>query len=123
MNLQAMASINSVTAPLAILFDDGSKKLAAECFEHKLGLLYLSPFWHLQQPQDAAHLIKGTLKGEGPWRIGNTTIRVLGCHNTDPDLQVEYQNWSSYLSENSANYPPAEQIKEIAAKLGALIQE
>lgn len=115
-----MLAIETITSPLAILFDEGKKQLAAACFEHQLGLLYLDPFWHLKSPADAAHLIKGTLKGEGPWRISNATIRVLGCRNTDPELQVEFNNWNEYL-ENSPDYPPQEQIFEIAKKLGAVI--
>ena len=114
-----MPSIESVTAPMAILFDDGSKKLAAACFQHQLGLLYLDTFWHIKKPAEAAHVIKGELKGEGPWRINNATIRVLGCHNTDPELQTEYQNWQEYLQETSA-YPPREQIFAIARRLGAV---
>ncbi len=115
-----MAAIETITSPLAILFDEGKKQLAAACFEHQLGLLYLDPFWHLKSPADSAHLIKGTLKGEGPWRINNATIRVLGCRNTDPELQVEFNNWNEYL-QNSPDYPPREQIFEIAQKLGAVI--
>ncbi len=114
-----MPSIESVTAPMAILFDDGSKKLAAACFQHQLGLLYLDTFWHVKKPDEAAHVIKGKLKGEGPWRINNATIRVLGCQNTDPELQSEYQNWQEYLQE-TPTYPPREQIAEIAERLGAV---
>ncbi|MGD2117757.1 MAG: hypothetical protein PVG66_05315 [Chromatiales bacterium] len=118
-----MARIDSVTAPLAILFDDGSKKLAAACFPHQRGLLYLDPFWHLKSPDQAAHLIHGELSGEGPWRIAGATIRVLGCHNTDPELQHEYQAWQTYLSENPGLYPPPTQVTEIARKLGAIVSK
>lgn len=104
---------------MAILFDDGSKKLAAACFQHQQGLLYLDTFWHIKKPDEAAHVIKGELKGEGPWRINNATIRVLGCQHTDPELQSEYQNWQAYLQETST-YPPREQIAEIAERLGAV---
>lgn len=115
-----MPAIESVTAPLAILFDDGSKILAAACFPHKLGLMYLDTWWHLKKPDEAAHIIKGELKGEGPWRIANATVRVLGCQNTDPELQAEYYNWQEYLNETS-DYPPASQIFEIARRLGATL--
>lgn len=117
-----MPAIDSVTAPLAILFDDGSKKLAAACFPHPLGLLYLDPWWHQQQPDQAAHLLRGELKGEGPWRVGNATVRVLGCQNTDPELQVDYQRWQAYLGE-ATDYPPPAQIHEIARRLGAQVSD
>ena len=115
-----MPAIESVTAPLAILFDDRSKKLAAACFPHQLGLLYLDTWWHLKKPDKAAHIIKGEIKGEGPWRIGNATIRVLGCQNTDPELQTEFLNWQEYLKETN-EYPPRAQMFEVARRLGAIV--
>lgn len=113
-----MPEIGTVTAPVALLFDDGRKQLAAACFRHKLGLLYLDPFWHQQSPDRSAHLIRGELRGDGPWRIADVTLRVLGCHNTDPELQSIHQAWSDYL-KHADDYPPREQILVIAGKLGA----
>ena len=115
-----MPAIETITTPLAILFDNGSKKLAAACFRHELGLLYLDPFWHQQKPDQAAHIIKGELKGSDPWRIEGATIRLLGCQNTDPELQILYTKWSDYL-KTASGYPPLEQIHEIARRLGAII--
>ena len=114
-----MPAIETVTAPLAILFDNGTKQLAAACFPHKMGLLYLDTWWHLKTPDKAAHIIRGDLKGEGPWRIKDATIRVLGCHNTDPELQQEFSKWSEYL-QTAKDYPPREQIVQIAQKLGSI---
>ena len=115
-----MPAIETVTSAFAILFDDGTKQLAAACFRHELGLLYFDPFWHQQTPDQAAHLIKGELKGDGPWRIDGATIRLLGCQNTDPELQTLYSTWSDYL-KTAHDYPPLEQIHEIARRLGAII--
>ena len=115
-----MPTLETVTSPLAILFDNGTKKLAAACFRHELGLLYLDPFWHQQKPEQAAHIIKGELKGHDPWRIDGATIRLLGCQNTDPELQTLYTTWSEYL-KTADDYPPLEQIQEIAKRLGAII--
>ena len=117
-----MPAIEEITAPLIILFDDGEKKLAAACFKHELGLLYLDPFWHLAKPTEAAHIIKGNIKGDGPWRIDNATIRILGCHNTDPEIQLqhEHQEWKDYLSQTS-DYPSRSQILDIAKRLGAIL--
>jgi hypothetical protein len=117
-----MLAIESITSPFAILFDDGTKKLAAACFRHELGLLYFDPFWHQQMPDQAAHLIKGTLKGNDPWRIEGATIRLLGCQNTDPELQTLNSTWSDFL-KTAVDYPPLEQIHEIARRLGAIIEE
>jgi len=117
-----MADPWAVTAPLALRHPDGSEQVIAACFPHPLGLLYLDCFWHLGTPDETAHLIKGTLTGEGPWRIGEHRIRVLGCHHTDPQLAEPHARWVQYLeTEGRHAYPPPEQIREMARRLGACI--
>ena len=116
-----MPEIESINSPFAILFDDGSKILAAACFRHELGLLYLDPFWHQQKPDQAAHIIKGQLKGDDPWRIGEATIRLAGCQHTDPELQTLKSKWTDYL-KTADDYPPVEQIYDIVRRLGAIIE-
>ena len=117
-----MPVIDSVTAPLVLRHPDGHEQLVAACFTHPLGLLYLDLYWHQTTPDRAAHLIRGTLSGEGPWRIGDSRLRVLGCHNTDPHLQAAFSGWQNYLQANGSAYPPREQILEIARRLGATPQ-
>ncbi|MGE5154440.1 MAG: hypothetical protein ACM3ST_10515 [Bdellovibrio bacteriovorus] len=117
-----MADLFAVTAPLALRHPDGSEQVIAACFPHPSGLLYLDCFWHLRTPNEAAHLIRGELRGEGPWRIGDAVIRVIGCHNTDPQLAGPYAQWREYLeTRGAAEYPPPEQIREIARRLGATV--
>lgn len=116
-----MASIESVTTPLAIRFGDGSEKIVAHCFPHSLGLVYLDLFWHQSSPADAAHLIRGELSGEGPWKIGDAVIRTLGCPNTDSQLYPLFLPWKEYLDQQGDEYPGIDQIREIAVKLGASI--
>jgi hypothetical protein len=115
-----MTELFRVTAPLALRCPDGVRKLIAECFPHPSGLLYLDIFWHQSTPDQAAHLIHGELKGEGPWKIGDCVISVLGCQGTDPELQATYARWRDYLRESGQReYPSPEQIRDIARKLGA----
>ncbi len=114
-----MAQLESVTAPLVIRFGDGSEKVVAAAFEHPLGVLYLDLFWHQRQPQEAAHLLRGELTGDGPWRVGDARIRLLGCHNTDPHLMDQFGPWRQYLEQHGEDYPPPAQIRDIAARLGA----
>jgi hypothetical protein len=116
-----VAAIETVTAPLAIRFADGSEQVVAACFPHPGGLLYLDLFWHRRTPQEAAHLIAGELRGEGPWKVGDAVIRVLGCQGTDPHLQPQFLPWQRYLETEGADYPPREQILEIARRLGASV--
>jgi hypothetical protein len=112
-----------VTAPLALRWRDGGAKVAAACFPHPAGLLYLDLFWHQKTPAEAAHLLRGDLTGDGPWRIGDCVIAVLGCHNTDPDLADDFARWREYLEIDAAaaEYPPPTQIRDIARRLGASV--
>lgn len=116
-----MAIIQDVTAPLVIRFGDGSEKVVAHCFPHPRGLLYLDLFWHQGTPDEAAHLLGGELRGEGPWKVGDAVIRVLGCHNTDPHLQQPFLTWQEYLGNHAHEYPPRGQILDIARKFGASV--
>lgn len=117
-----MADLFTVTAPLALRHPDGGEQVIAACFPHPSGILYLDCFWHQSTPNQAAHLIRGELRGEGPWRIGDTIIRVLGCQNTDPHLAGPYAQWRDYLRTCGAEeYPPPEQIRDIARRLGAAV--
>ncbi|WP_456444419.1 hypothetical protein [Thiolapillus sp.] len=115
-----MAHIDTVTAPLIIRFSQKEEKVVARAFPHPLGLVYLDLFWHLSTPDQAAHLIRGQLQGDGPWRVGDARIRILGCASTDPHLQEQYVPWRDYLSQHPENYPPEEQIREIARRLGCI---
>ena len=118
-----MAELDTVTAPLVVRFPDGSEKVVARAFPHPLGAVYLDLFWHLRKPDEAAHLLEGELRGEGPWRVGEVVIRVLGCANTDPQLQEQFQPWKSYLEQEGDRYPPEAQIREIARRLGCRLSD
>ena len=114
-----MAAVDNVTAPLVLRHPDGREQLIAACFTHPLGVLYLDLYWHLSTPQQAAHLIRGQVQGEGPWRIGDSRLRTLGCANTDPHLQDDFTAWQRHLQANADSYPPRQQIVDIAQRLGA----
>jgi hypothetical protein len=114
-----MPAIDTVTAPLVLRHPDGREQLVAACFTHPLGLLYLDLYWHRSTPRQAAHLIRGEIHGEGPWRVGEARLRVLGCHHTDPHLQDAFSTWQQYLQDHAEAYPPRSQIVEIARRLGA----
>lgn len=117
-----MADLFQVTVPLVIRSRDGRKRLIAECFPHPQGLLYLDPFWHRSTPDKAAHLVVGELHGDGPWKIADQVISVLGCQGTDPELIEESSRWLLYLQHQGASeYPPPAQIREIARRLGARV--
>ncbi|MCG6967828.1 MAG: hypothetical protein LJE59_15120 [Chromatiaceae bacterium] len=114
-----MPAIDTVTAPLVLRHPDGREQLVAACFTHPLGLLYLDLYWHRSTPRQAAHLIRGEIHGDGPWRVGEARLRVLGCQHTDPHLQDAFSTWQQYLQDHAEAYPPRSQIVEIARRLGA----
>ena len=116
-----MAKLESVTAPLVLRLPDGREKVVCRAFPHPRGVVCLDLFWHLKTPTEAAHLLPGELRGDGPWCVGDTVIRVLGCANTDPHLQGQFLPWKAYLEEHGDRYPPEPQIREIARRLGCVL--
>ena len=116
-----MAAIDQVSAPLVLRDPQGNERIVVACFHHPQGLVCLATFWHLSTPDKAAQLIRGELKGEGPWRIGDYRLRVLGCQQTDPHLADAFAEWDEYLANHGEHYPPRAQIIEIARRLGCLV--
>jgi hypothetical protein len=114
-----MPAIDSITAPLVLRHPDGREQLVAACFPHPEGLLYLDLYWHQSTPREAAHLVRGELRGEGPWRVGDARLRLLGCQHTDPHLQPAFTAWQQYLQTHADDYPPRRQILDIARRMGA----
>ncbi|MFP3874668.1 MAG: hypothetical protein ACLFQT_04900 [Thiohalophilus sp.] len=114
-----MADLFSITAPLMIRTPDGEEKVIAHHFPHPKGLLYFDLYWHEGQPWKQTHVIEGEVTGEGPWKIGDHVINVLGCHGTNSDLAMQYEQWQSYIQRPDADYPPEPLIAAIAKKLGA----
>ena len=116
-----MADIFSMTAPLMIRLPSGEKRVVAEYFPHPRGILYFDLFWHLSDQGKSIHLVQGSIKGEGPWKVGDCVLNVLGCHGTDPDLASEFDDWRQYLMENADAYPAAPMVRAIARRHGALV--
>jgi hypothetical protein len=133
-----MASLFSVTAPLLIRLPTGDMHVMAERFPHPRGLVYFDLFWHLGNPHLGVHVVEGIIKGDGPWKIGDAVVRVLGCHGTDGALARRFDEWRTYLSENADaqgrasaagdrmsgaadSYPPRTEIEAIARRHGALV--
>lgn len=114
-----MATVDTVTSTLVLRHPDGREHLIAAAFTHPEGLLYLDLFWHRATPQEAAHLLRGEISGDGPWRVGDHRLRTLGCRHTDPHLQDDHTRWQHYLDTNTTEYPPRTQIIDIARRLGA----
>lgn len=116
-----MPDLHSLTAPLAIRLPDGTRHVMVERFHHPRGLLWFEPFWHLGEPDRMIHLAEGTVRGEGPWKIGEAVVTVLGCQGTDPALAAAFEEWRQYLATHAPDYPPRPLIEAIARRYGAVM--
>jgi hypothetical protein len=117
-----MADLFSMKAPLVIRFPNGEKRIMAEYFRHPKGLLFFEVFWHQNTPYDAGiFLIEGEYKGDGPWKIGECVVSVLGCHGTDPNLANLYAEWQFFLQTSADEYPVQSMIKHYAKARGAIV--
>jgi hypothetical protein len=117
-----MADLFSMATPLMVRHPDGKQEVIAEIFPHPQGLVYFDLYWHMGQPDETIHLLEGTVGGEGPWKIGEHVINVLGCHGTNAQLASEYQQWRTYLQTAVDDYPPLPLITAIARRMGAIIE-
>ena len=116
-----MADLFSVTAPLMVRFPDGEKRIMVERFRLADGLLYLEPFWTQQHPDHAFRRVEGALKGEGPWKIGEAVVTVLGCQGTDPAMAELYARWRTHMQQPGFEFPPRDRVEELARARGALV--
>lgn len=123
--MSPMADLFTLKAPLAIRRDDGVRHVMAERFplENESGLVYFELYWHLQRPAALGiHRIAGAIRGEGPWKIGDNIITVLGCHGTDAELATSFAEWQSYLEQGAPGYPTREAIQTLARAQGARVE-
>lgn len=116
-----MADLFAMKSPLVIRLPDGRKHIMAEYFRHPEGLLYFEVFWHQQPEQSAIHLVQGEYKGDGPWKVGDCVISVLGCHGTDPELAGLFSDWQTLMQMAPDAYPDEVQIRALAVSKGAII--
>lgn len=114
-----MADLFTMKSPLMIRLPSGQKRVMAEYFPHPDGLLYFELFWHLGDPAETVHVVEGTIRGDGPWKVGEAVITVLGCHGSDPELASAFNDWQHYLAENDGAYPDRQQILALARRCGA----
>lgn len=107
-------------SPLIIRLSNGDTRIMAEYFRHQEGLLFFDIFWN-QAPEQSIHLVKGEYKGEGPWKVGDAVISVLGCHGCDPNLATQFSEWQVYLQMCADEYPSEQEINKVALNHDAQI--
>ncbi|MGM0680389.1 MAG: hypothetical protein ACQESY_11055, partial [Pseudomonadota bacterium] len=74
------------------------------------------------QPWKQTHLVEGEIKGEGPWKIGEHVINLLGCQGANPELAMQFEQWQAYKQRADVDYPPEPLVAAIARKMGASIE-
>jgi len=104
-----MAELFSVRAPLMIRSPHGGEKVIAELFPHPEGILFYEIFWDQLPGDQGLYLVRGAIKGEGPWKVGDYVINVLGCQGSQPELAADYGQWQLYLASNPG-YPDRESL-------------
>lgn len=109
----------SITAPLTIRYPDGTRHLMVELFAHPEGVLYFEPFWHLSGDSGGVHLARGSVRGEGPWKIGDAVVTVTGCRGSDPEMALELAAWQEHLMCCDGEYQSRDRILEMARRHGA----
>ena len=77
-----MADLFTVTAPLAIRFAGGEKQIMIERLAYQGGLLFLPVFWTEFGIDKALRFVAGPIKGDGPCKVGDAVVTVLGTCRT-----------------------------------------
>jgi len=116
-----MPDIFQMQRPLAVNFKDGSKTIMVAYYPHEEGLVYLEPFWEKRLPEKKANVIKGEIKGEGPWKIADAVISLVGCQGTDAELAQLLAQWENHVQEVGPDYYKVDDIRSLARSFGALI--
>jgi hypothetical protein len=65
--------------------------------------------------------VEGALKGEGPWKVGDAVITVLGCQGTDPVMAGLYARWQTHMQQPGFAFPPRDIVVALARERGALV--
>lgn len=119
-----MADLFTVTAPLVIRDPQANFHIMAALFPHRQGILYFDLFWDVIEQQsslqDAAHLVSGPLKGDGPWKVGEHVIMVLGCQGTQPELAAQFAQWQQHIIEQGYTLSSKDMLRQKAQLMGAL---
>ena len=113
-----MADLFTVTAPLLIRFPDNSRDVMVDCLRHEKGLVYFRPFWDRMPPAEGVRLVTGKVRGDGPWKVGDAVVTVLGCQGTDPEHAAEFAEWQMYREQSGVSYPDKSALLQFARDAG-----
>ncbi|HYQ70352.1 MAG TPA: hypothetical protein VET88_00335 [Gammaproteobacteria bacterium] len=109
-----MADLFSVTAPLLIRYPDATLHVMVHRLRHPQGLVYFRTFWDRMPPAEGIVLVAGEIRGDGPWKVGDAVVTLLGCHGSHPAQAAEYADWQLHLAQSPDAYPGNEQLLALA---------
>jgi len=115
-----MADLFTLTTPLLIRYPDDTRHVMIAAFRHPQGLLYFRPFWTQLPDAEGVRLVQGNLGGEGPWKVGDAVITVLGCQGAHPQQAAEFADWKFQLEQHGEHYPTRDELQAIAIEKGLL---
>ena len=92
-----------------------------EKFNHPEGILYFEPFWHLPGTDGGIHLARGSVHGDGPWKVGDAVVTVTGCRGSDPEMALQLAAWQDYRACCEGEYAAPALILATARHYGAAL--
>lgn len=116
-----MADLFSMNRPLAVNYQNGSKTIMVAYYPHAEGMVYLEPYWEQRSEGKEVVVLKGTVKGEGPWKVGDVVISLIGCQNTDAELAHQLADWEFHLENVGVDFYQPEKIRLLAKRYGAIV--
>jgi hypothetical protein len=115
-----LADLFTLTAPLLIRFPGNARHVMVGCFRHPDGIVYFRPFWDQLPDSEGIQRASGDIKGEGPWKVGDAVVTVLGCQGTNPEQSAELADWKFHLEQRGEPYPTRDELQLIATEKGLL---
>jgi hypothetical protein len=77
--------------------------------------VYFRAFWDRMPAAQGIVLAAGEVRGDGPWKVGDAVVTLLGCHGSHPEQAAEYADWQCHLAQ-CRDYPENEQLLALARK-------
>ncbi len=106
--------------PLLIRYSDDMRHVMVGCFRHPDGIVYVRPFWDELPDGEGVYVVNGDIKGEGPWKVGDAVVTVLGCQGTNPEEAGELADWKFQIEQRGECYPTRDELEAIVRGRGLL---
>ena len=117
-----MAALFTVTTPLLIRYPDDTRHVMIACFEYPGGVLYFRPYWDELPDGEGICSARGDVRGEGPWKVGEAVVTLLGCQGTHPEQAAELADWKFSLENRGEPYPTRDVLEAVARERGLLTE-